>query len=69
MFVMFEAQFPAGPFWYLITVLNVNAASAEVSGFPSDHVAFEGRWNVQVKPSELVSQLFAQNGTMWLWLS
>ena len=60
MFVTLDAHRPAGPFWYLITVLNMNAPSSAVSGCPSDHVAFGVRWNVQVNPSALVSQLVAQ---------
>ena len=56
------AHSPAGPFWYLMMVLTVQATSAAVSGFPSDHFAFGARWNVQVRPSGEVCQLVAKFG-------
>jgi hypothetical protein len=46
----------------LDVVLIVQAASAAVSGFPSDHFAFGARWNVQVRPSGEVCQLVANSG-------
>src|SRR5205823_14062035 len=64
MFVTLDAQFPAGPFWYLMIVLMVNAASDAVMGFPSDHVVSGWRWKVYVSPSGLGSQLVAQSGTI-----
>jgi hypothetical protein len=69
MFVTLDARFPVGPSWYLMIVLMVNAASDAVMGCPSDHLVLAGRWKVYVSPSELVSQLVAQNGTILLWSS
>jgi hypothetical protein len=48
---------------YVISRLHVQAASAAVSGFPSDHLPFVRTLNVQVFPSlDLVHEV-AQSGT------
>ena len=45
-------------------VLIVHAASAAISGLPSDHFAFGLVWKVQVRPSGEVVQLVAKSGSM-----
>ena len=50
-----------GPAAYFTIRLPVHAASAAVSGFPSDHLRRRFRWNVQVSPSALCDQLVAQS--------
>src|SRR5450432_10160 len=50
-----------GPFAYLTIRLPVQAASAAVSGFPSDHFPPGLTWNVQVSPSDDCVQLVAQS--------
>src|SRR5512142_3012984 len=63
------AELAVGPLANFRMVLNVQAASAAVSGFPSDHLAFGWVWNVQVRPSALSCQLRAKSGTNWsFWL-
>jgi len=55
------AAFAAVPFWKVTSVLIVNAASAAVSGFPSDHFAPGRVWNVHVFPSAEVSHFVAKS--------
>ena len=50
-----------GPLAYLTTRLPVQAASAAVSGLPSDHLPPGLRWNVQVSPLGACVQLVAQS--------
>ena len=57
---VYEAQLAAAASPYLTSVLIVQAASAAVSGLPSDHFAPGCVLNVQVLPSCEVSQLSAQ---------
>ena len=49
---------------YLTSRLHVQAASALVSGFPSDHLPFVCTLNVQVRPSLDVDHEVAQSGTI-----
>jgi hypothetical protein len=51
------------------SVLNVQATSLAVSGWPSDHLAPETRWKVHVRPSEDDCHDLAKYGTMLLWAS
>ncbi len=51
------------PLAYFRMVANVQAASAAVSGLPSDHFAPGWVWNVHVLPSGLTDQLRAKSGT------
>ena len=57
------AVLAVGPFWNLRMVLYVQAASAAVSGLPSDHLAPAWVWNVQTRPPSLCCQLRAKSGT------
>ena len=43
--------------------LTVNATSFAVNGVPSCHLTPGWRWNVQVRPSGLTSQVSARSGT------
>ena len=45
-------------------MLMVQAASAAVSGFPSDHLACGRVWKVQVRPLADSLQLVAKSGTI-----
>ena len=58
------AAVAVGPFTYFSSMLMVQAASAAVSGFPSDHLAFGRVWKVQVRPSGDSVQLVAKSGTI-----
>src|ERR1700693_4128979 len=49
------------PAAYLTIRLPVQAASAAVSGLPSDHLPPALRWNVHVSPSDECDQLVAQS--------
>src|SRR5262249_60181799 len=62
MWAVVPAELADGPLWNFRMVLNVQAASAAVSGFPSDHLAPGCVWNVQVRPSALSVQLRAKSG-------
>ncbi len=55
------ASSAVGPAAYLTIRLPVQAASAAVSGLPSDHLPPGFRWNVQVSPSAECDQLVAQS--------
>src|SRR2546423_7780190 len=63
------AAFAAVPFWNATSVLIVQAASAAVSGCPSDHLAPERVWNVQVFPSFETPHLVAKSGANFSCLS
>ena len=55
--------------WYLTSRLHVQAASAVVSGVPSDHLPFVWTLNVQVRPFFDVVQEVAQSPTILYDLS
>jgi hypothetical protein len=59
------ARYAAGPAAYLTMVLPVHAASAAVSGLPSDHFPPVFRWKVQVLPSEDCVQLVAHSPSIF----
>ena len=59
------AELAVGPLTYLRIELIVHAASAAVSGRPSDHLARGRVWKVQVSPSAECCQLVAKSGTMF----
>jgi hypothetical protein len=59
------ASWPVGPFWNLIIMLIVKAASFAVSGCPSDHLAPGTVWKVHVFPSGEVSHFVANEGIMF----
>src|SRR5579862_4071660 len=65
MLTTLPASSAVGPFWNFTIVLSVQAASAVVSGLPSDHLAPALVWNVQVRPSEDSCQLVAKSGSIW----
>ena len=57
------AELAVGPLWYFKIVVKVQAASAAVSGLPSDHFAPLTVWNVQTLPPSVTVQLVAKSGT------
>ena len=61
----YPAELAVAPFANFRMVLKVQAASAAVSGLPSDHFAFGWVVKVQVRPSGEVVQLRAKFSTIF----
>ena len=61
----YPAELAVAPSANFKMVLKVQAASAAVSGLPSDHFAFGWVWKVQVRPSGETCQLRAKSGTIF----